>query len=977
MKQLLFSFTLVLLTSFAVGQSFPNGYAFYLPPDDSTSQTFLPEFPADPIGAGDELSVNNQGEFVIGSEPIRFWGVNITAAAAFPPKNKAGEIAARMRKMGINLVRFHHLDNPWAGNDGSIFINSQGTRNLNPVTLDRMMFFIAALKRNGIYVNMNLNVSRTFRTTDGVAGADSLADFGKAVTVYDPWLIFLQKEYADQVLSHVNPYTGLALKDDPVLGMVEIINENTVYGYWKGDRLQPIVQGGALIQRHSDMLDDLWHDFLIAKYQDDAGLTAAWNQGTSPVGQGNQIQNGDFESGNINTDWILELHSTANATMSTSTVDPYAGSQSAQVDVIQTTGTDWHLQFMQTGMSMEQDSVYALTFAAKSDANHTLSLGIMQHVSPYDWYGGTSFSLTSNWQTFTYTFTAPTTLQNDLRITFSFNNQVGSFWFDDISLGQPSKEGLAADESLAQGTVRRIPYSSRLTFTDQRVKDQAEFYIQIQRTFLQGMNSYLQDTIGISVPITGTNALVGPADAMHQQDLDYIDDHNYWGHPWFPNAAWDPWDWQIPNQPALKDPEVSAMSNIFSGLAIANKPYTVSEYNHPFPNRYQVEMMPMLTAYASFHGADGLMLFEYEGGTDWDTDIVDGFFSVQRNTALMSLMPSCAYAYRHGYIAEASSSHLIEYSPEFVWQSPFQDNSGRWGKWLPYPKTLALTHHIETVGYQGTAPPDLNALPSPSTTDFLTTSGEIRLQTDIGIHSTAAEGYASIAGFLADAPNTQVGDLRLVSADEFGAVNWISLSGDSLLTAERSLLSISSRLQNTNMIWDGTQTVHDDWGSPPTLMQPLELTLQLNVQADSILVYPLDEMGQESTYTAYAPIADNLFQISIDQQVDQTPWYGIEARGEGIALSTQDLFEQVAVELYPNPAQDQLTMRYEVLAAGRGEASLVLYDMLGKRVGTWKQDAHRSGMQTWTISVESLASGLYTYRFELDGKQAQGKLVIE
>jgi len=43
---------------------------------------------------------------------------------------------------------------------------------------------------------MNLNVARQFNELDGVPDADSLIEFGKGVTLFDPQLITLQKEYA-------------------------------------------------------------------------------------------------------------------------------------------------------------------------------------------------------------------------------------------------------------------------------------------------------------------------------------------------------------------------------------------------------------------------------------------------------------------------------------------------------------------------------------------------------------------------------------------------------------------------------------------------------------------------------------------------------------------------------------------------------------------------------------------------------------
>jgi len=85
------------------------------------------------------------------------------------------------------------------------------------------------------------------------------------------------------------------------------------------------------------------------------------------------------------------------------------------------------------------------------------------------------------------------------------------------------------------------------------------------------------------------------------------------------------------------------------------KPYTISLYNHGSPNRYRTEMVPALAAYSAFHGVDGVMWFEYNTSFDWTTDIVNGHFSLNRDNSIMSLFPSCAYAFRKGYIQEESS----------------------------------------------------------------------------------------------------------------------------------------------------------------------------------------------------------------------------------------------------------------------------------------------------------------------------------
>ncbi|RLI07055.1 hypothetical protein DRO42_08635, partial [Candidatus Bathyarchaeota archaeon] len=50
----------------------------------------------------------------------------------------------------------------------------------------------------------------------------------------DPELTVFFQNYVNDVLTHVNPYTGLAYKDDPALVLVELVNENYLTRRWAG-----------------------------------------------------------------------------------------------------------------------------------------------------------------------------------------------------------------------------------------------------------------------------------------------------------------------------------------------------------------------------------------------------------------------------------------------------------------------------------------------------------------------------------------------------------------------------------------------------------------------------------------------------------------------------------------------------------------------------------------------------------------------
>ena len=161
---------------------------------------------------------------------IRFWGVNITdwssGSRQIPSKEDAAFWAGTLARFGVNCVRFQFLDLEVPR--GLIKSGTGNTRSLDAEQLDREDYFIAELEKRGIYVDFNLLVGRPFAEGDGVKDAKTLRQGAKGTSFFDARLIELQKEYAQQLLGHLNPYTKLKYTDDPAVAIVEINNENAI-----------------------------------------------------------------------------------------------------------------------------------------------------------------------------------------------------------------------------------------------------------------------------------------------------------------------------------------------------------------------------------------------------------------------------------------------------------------------------------------------------------------------------------------------------------------------------------------------------------------------------------------------------------------------------------------------------------------------------------------------------------------------------
>lgn len=162
----------------------------------------------------------------------KFWGVMMNGAACFPKAKKAEEIAERLAKTGINIVRMHQMDDEWMAPNlyrltaGERYDN---TRDLCPASLDRLDYFTKCLKDQGIYVTVDMLTYRRFKPGDGVEDAKLLHEGSRFYAMFVPRMMELQKEFMDKFWNHKNPYTGLLNKDDPVFVTCTIINENDTF----------------------------------------------------------------------------------------------------------------------------------------------------------------------------------------------------------------------------------------------------------------------------------------------------------------------------------------------------------------------------------------------------------------------------------------------------------------------------------------------------------------------------------------------------------------------------------------------------------------------------------------------------------------------------------------------------------------------------------------------------------------------------
>jgi len=597
-------------------------------PDNASSMAHLLDAPAGKHGF---VRVAD-GRFATDKGRIRFHATNLTGPANFPTHAQSDKLAARLARFGINCVRLHYFDAEYGNfmteKEAGIFGKSDALPKaftadpaaafaFDPDMVNRQDYLIAALKKRGIYVDINLHVVR----------------FPKGVSFFDPLMIAAEKAYAKRLLARVNPYTGLAYSDDPCVAMVEINNENALFKSYHNGELD------WLPERQAAELRRQWNAWLAKAYGDTEALRAAWKWVAAPLGE-ELVPEGRFDE-RVAFDgkrWILSK--------GTAGVAAEAAGGVLRVEVARD-GDEMFPKIFRR-VSLQKGQPYTVSFRVRrvrGEGPVTLGFGVAKTQGGWESLGVVEpFEVGNDWKTITHAFCAAET--TDLAEIQFTRFKEGAYEIDDLSLRHGAAGALGDAARIEDGSIPIV--TSRAFAPLQARRDFYRFLIETERAYWTGIDTYLKRELKVKAPVSGTQ--LGYSLPHLQAELDYVDDHSYWCHPSPVNK-----DWRIRNEPM-----VNSLACIL-GLAtrrVQGKPYTVSEYNHPFPNQYGAEGQPLLRAYGALQGWDGVFEYTYNHSPDFEPRRNTYFFSMIARTDVLAHFPACAAMYLRGDVREAQG-HVV------------------------------------------------------------------------------------------------------------------------------------------------------------------------------------------------------------------------------------------------------------------------------------------------------------------------------
>jgi hypothetical protein len=207
---------------------------------------------------------------------IKFWGVDAGMTETAESQQRQARFYA---KHGINMVRQHPVQSVLG-----VLKSGPRSRYFDSAKLDRWDRWFSILKENGIYMTWSLFYPHVITPDDGYPTDlyNELPDKGAGKSTSGVVNISKELQNAEwqwerMLLEHVNPYTGLAYKDDPALVIVEVHNEDCIF--WHSPLNDLADYNNGKFDRHAAILGTMWMNWLKDRYGNDTNLTAAWGDG--------------------------------------------------------------------------------------------------------------------------------------------------------------------------------------------------------------------------------------------------------------------------------------------------------------------------------------------------------------------------------------------------------------------------------------------------------------------------------------------------------------------------------------------------------------------------------------------------------------------------------------------------------------------------------------------------------------------------
>ena len=377
-----------------------------------------------------------------------------------------------------------------------------------------------------------------------------------------------------------------------------------------------------------------------------------------------------------------------------------------------------------------------------------------------------------------------------------------------------------------------------------------DFKIEVQMAYYREMRAYMR-SLGVKIPITGTNWHQASALVEAQKEMDFVDDHHY-----FYDWGWGEKEKVTANASILGTP---GPLNKVGYMHMNNRPYFISEWDMPWPNQYRAEGPIYYAALSALQDWSGMAIHTYSYGTDMDRFSIlgkemssstvggvpyrEGIFATWNDPAKFGLFYHSALIVRRCDITPAAKK--IGFTNTDMTKMP---NTFTASGVMDEHRIAYVPRGEQAVGCDEVVK-DTDSYAPETPNVFCADHGQMwkntkkklggintpRTQVLYGKLSTGRNGNVQgVEGDLLD-------DVRVNASTDFGVVALSSLTDDPICRSENMLLTTIGRARNTDAVFDGENLV--EFGRAPILSEVIKAKISIRTENKRLQVWGVNAEG--------------------------------------------------------------------------------------------------------------------------------------
>ena len=787
-----------------------------------------------------------EGHFYYKDKRVKFFGTNSAFDSSFPLKENASKIAKRLAQLGINIIRFFCMDlqEIWGDNYEEIQENNKNSK-ISEKKLDKFHYFLHCLKENGIYANIVLHSCRTYPEIINNKEINDAFVYGKPLDKFYPQFINDQLKFSKDLLDSYNNYTGFKVGEDPMTLCIELNNENTMFALEdEEDKVE------KLNDKLKKELLNQWRNFIKQKYNSFDEINSIYNNESINIIE-NLIENNTISIQNDYSNYIIE------------------NNNHVIFNITGVPSIDFINQIHYGYINISNYTQYTIEFDAKAKypTNDTLSVHIEENLPPYrSYFRIKNIKITNEFNHYVFSGRTEYNCQFSeksralVKIVlppiiniFEIKNTKFYKGRGVIKFTEDGEENLDKilypDYKLIQ-SLPNMAYDLRLFFKYTETKTQNE------------ITNYIKNDLSFKDLLIYDSQVYYSFYSYEKEydNSDICDIHGYWGHPEFEKGHdWDMNYYTIYNQPMIKSSIFGTFNSISKGKCF-NKPFTVSEYNHPFPNEFLHEKFAMFGSWSAYHDYDAIYQYSYDQPSEKEKDYIAGIAEMATNPIDLAMIPYIILAFRKNYIEKSKDKVLLKLTKGYInekmrekkfYMEEFLDN-------FFYAGWNAI-YEVEIMDNNNYIEPEIIS-------DIDITKKEYFMNEQIqwknyyegneAYYNVINERYITLTGFLGNMEmnkENNLGSLIYIKVklnealNETCTIGLISLDDKKLINSEKLLLTIVGKVRNTNQQWnkERNSTYSKGWGTAPVLVQYIEIEVCLKFkEEEKPKVFSIDKYGK-------------------------------------------------------------------------------------------------------------------------------------